>query len=195
MTSPLNLLVIVGSVRDTRFAPTAAAWFAEQARHHPDFAVEVLDLLDYPLPLVLPAPGQDPDPGTTRVRDALGARLAAADAFVVVTPEYNHAPPAVLKNAIDWFNTEWNAKPVGFVSYGGAGAGLRAVEHLRHVFAELHAMTVRESLSFTNVWNVFQDGAPRDGEDSALAAKVMLDRLSWWGETLRSARAERPYQR
>ncbi|MCC8246334.1 NADPH-dependent FMN reductase [Saccharothrix luteola] len=190
---PLTLLVVVGSVRDGRFGPTAARWFETVARTHPDFRVELLDLLDYPLPLVLPEPGKQPDAGTARVRDALAGKLDAADAFVIVTPEYNHAPPAALKNAIDWFNAEWNAKPVGFVSYGGAGAGLRAVEHLRHVFAELHATTVRESVSFTNVWDLFVDGAPRDATGSESAAKVMLDRLAWWGSALRAARAARPY--
>ncbi|MFE9750520.1 NADPH-dependent FMN reductase [Saccharothrix saharensis] len=190
---PLNLAVIVGSVRDGRFGPTAARWFAGVARTHPDFRVELVDLLDHPLPLVLPEPGGRPDAGTAEVRDALGRKLAAADAFVVVTPEYNHAPPAALKNAIDWFNAEWNAKPVGFVSYGGAGAGLRAVEHLRHVFAELHATTVRESVSFTNVWELFDDGVPRDAAAGEAAVRVMLDRLSWWGWALRAARAARPY--
>jgi NAD(P)H-dependent FMN reductase len=75
-------------------------------------------------------------------------RLANADAFVVVTPKYNHNFPAPLKNAIDWRYNKWRAKPVGFVSYGGMGGGLRAVEQLRQVFAELHAVTVRDAVNF-----------------------------------------------
>ncbi len=80
-------------------------------------------------------------------------RFAAADAFVIVTPEYNHSFPTPLKTAIDWHSTQWHAKPVSFVSYGGASGGLRAVEHLRQAFAEVHAVTVRNSISFHGVWD------------------------------------------
>jgi hypothetical protein len=74
--------------------------------------------------------------------------IDAADAFVVVTPEYNHSYPASLKHAIDMAHGEWNTKPVAFVSYGGISGGLRAVEALRLVFAELHATTIRDTVSF-----------------------------------------------
>ena len=74
---------------------------------------------------------------------------------MIVTPEYNHSFPASLKNTIDWFDSEWHAKPVGFVSYGGMAGGQRAVEHLRQVFAELHAVTVRDTLSFHMAWERF----------------------------------------
>jgi len=196
VTRPLSLLVIVGSVRDGRLGPAVADWFAGQAAAHAGVEVRVADLLDHPLPLVMPEPGREPSPEAAAVRDRLGAQLASADAFVVVTPEYNHTFPAALKNAIDWFFDEWAAKPVGFVSYGGMSGGLRAVEHLRQVFAELHGVSVRESLSFHNAWEAFgPQGAPGAGEDAEAAAKVMLDRLVWWGEALRSARAERPYER
>ncbi|MFF3378946.1 NADPH-dependent FMN reductase [Streptomyces sp. NPDC002680] len=193
---PLSLLVIVGSVRDGRFGPTVADWFAREARTHAETTVDVLDVLDHPLPLVMPEPGLRPPAGVAEIRDTVAAKLAAADAFAVVTPEYNHACPAALKNTIDWFFDEWAAKPVGFVSYGGMGGGLRAVEQLRQVFAELHAVTVRESVSFHNAWDRFDtDGRPRDAEDATGAAKVMLDRLVWWGHALREARTERPYER
>jgi NAD(P)H-dependent FMN reductase len=118
-----------------------------------------------------------------------------ADAFVIVTPEYNHSFPAALKNFIDWHHPQWQAKPVGFVSYGGLGGGLRAVEQLRLVFAELHAVTVRDSVSLHGPWSgLGQDGEPRDATVCAGAAKGMLGQLSWWGRALRTARAERPYQ-
>ncbi|RMI31465.1 NADPH-dependent oxidoreductase [Nocardia stercoris] len=187
--------MIVGSVRDGRVGPTVARWFADEARTHGGFHVDVIDLLDYPLPLVIPAPGQFADPETTRIHEALAARIAAADAYVIVTPEYNHTLPAALKNTVDWVYAEWAAKPVGFVSYGGMSGGLRAVEHLRHIVAELHGVTVRESLSFHQVWEAFDGDLPRDREGSAAAAKGMLDRLVWWGRTLRAARLDRPYER
>lgn len=112
---------------------------------------------------------------------------------LVVTPEYNHSFPAVLKNAIDLFREEWRAKPVGFVSYGGQGGGLRAVEQLRLVFAELHAMTVRDSVSFHGAAAVFDGGRPVDAAISHSAGVNMLEQLEWWGSALRSAREARPY--
>jgi NAD(P)H-dependent FMN reductase len=195
MTGPtLRLVVLIGSVREGRFGPTVARWFAAQASTHGRFTVDLVDLVDFPLPLVMPEPGQQPEPATARVLDELRARIGAADAFAVVTPEYTHTLPAVLKNTIDWIFGEWAAKPVAFVSYGGMGGGLRAVEHLRTIFAELHAVSVRESLSFHNPWSSFTDGVPADHEESAVAAKTMLDRLQWWGEALHHARTERPYE-
>ncbi len=93
-----------------------------------------------------------------------------------------------MKHAIDQFNEEWHAKPIGFVSYGGVSGGLRAVEHLRGVFAELHAMTVRDAVSFHAVWERFGDsGNPTNAEQSAGAAKNMLHQLAWWAQALKAA--------
>lgn len=120
--------------------------------------------------------------------------LAAADAFVVLTPEYNHSFPASLKTLIDWHFHEWRAKPVAFVSYGGLSGGLRAVEQLRQVFAELHAVTVRDTVSFHNAGASFDDqGRHKDPSAPDAAAKVMLDQLAWWGLALREAKSVRPY--
>ncbi|MFC9454127.1 NADPH-dependent FMN reductase [Streptomyces sp. NPDC056983] len=191
---PLSLAVITASVRDGRLGPAVADWFTNRARTRPDLTVHTVDLREVPLPLTLPEPGHEPPPETAAVRDALRAVLDRADAYVVVTPEYNHSYPASLKNILDWFLTEWAAKPVGFVSYGGLGGGLRAVEHLRQVFAELHTVTVRETVSFHTVWERF-DAAANLREDSAAdtAAKTLLDQLVWWGGALRDARQEHPY--
>ena len=104
-------------------------------------------------------------------------------------PEFNHGSPAVLKQAIDLTHEEWNAKAVGFVSYGGVADGLRAVEKLRQVFAELHVATMRNTVSFHNVHSAFDtSGQPREPERVTLAAATMLDRLAWWARALRSAR-------
>lgn len=189
MTDPtLRLAVIVGSVRDGRFGPTVASWFAREASQHGRFEVDRVDIAESPLPLTMSGRGTD----TSQRLEELSARLGAADAFVVVTPEYNHSFPAGLKNTIDWFREEWRAKPVGLVSYGGQGGGIRAAEHLRQVFPELHATTVRDALSFHNVWDVFDaDGEP--GGNESAAAKSMLDQLDWWGTALRQARELRPY--
>ncbi|MBW1599139.1 NADPH-dependent FMN reductase [Streptomyces sp. JJ38] len=193
-TAPLRLAVITGSVREGRFGPTVTSWFAQEAREHGGFEVDVVDLAEHPLPLVMPGWGGEADPETVRHQRELSRRLAEADAFVVVTPEYNHSFPASLKNGIDWFREEWQAKPVGLVSYGGQSGGIRAAEQLRQVFAEMHALTVRDALSFHNAWDVFgQDGRPKDAEGSARAAKGLLGQLDWWAEALREARERRPY--
>lgn len=191
----LRLAVVIGSVRDGRFGPTVAHWFAEQATLHGQFEVDVIDLAELPLPADMSSQSDAGDARTVNSRKELANRLGVADAFVIVTPEYNHSFPAGLKNVIDWFGDEWQAKPVGFVSYGGQGGGIRATEHLRQIFPELHAMTVRDAMSFHNVWGAFgEDGQPHDAEDSAAAAKSMLGQLDWWGNALRQAREQRPYE-
>jgi NAD(P)H-dependent FMN reductase len=191
---PLKIAVILGSVRDGRFGPVVAKWFAGRVEDHGGAEVDLIDLADYPLPLQMPQMGQPPAPEVGKVWWQLSQRLLAADAFVVVTAEYNHGIPASLKNAIDWYKEEWVAKPVALVSYGGMGGGLRAAEHLRHVFAELHAVTVRDMLSFHNAWgDFFADGAVVSPPGSEEAAKRLLDQLIWWAEALRTAREAQPY--
>ncbi|MEU3272476.1 NAD(P)H-dependent oxidoreductase [Saccharomonospora sp. NPDC006951] len=182
---PLRLAVIIGSTRKDRFGPVPASWFAAEAGKHESMDVDLVDLADLTLSSALDASDD---------ADTLATRLAAADAFVVVTPEYNHSYPAALKTAIDHYGKEWQAKPVGFVSYGGMGGGLRAVEHLRTVFSELHATTVRDTISFHNFWSLFDDeGQPVDPASCNNAAKGMLNQLAWWGNALREARDRQPY--
>ncbi|MGW6935361.1 NADPH-dependent FMN reductase [Lentzea sp. NPDC054927] len=171
--TPIRLAVLIGSTRTGRLSPTVAGWFARQAVPRADLDVDVIDLAD---------------------GEVTSARIAAADAFVVVTPEYNHSFPGVLKTEIDRHLTEWQAKPVGFVSHGGVGGGLRAVEQLRLVFAELHAVTVRDTVSFHNGLACFDaDGEPVEPAGCGAAAKTMLDELVWWALALRAARTARPY--
>jgi NAD(P)H-dependent FMN reductase len=181
------LAIIIGSTRQGRFAPTVANWFTGQARQRDDMTVDVVDLAEARLPDVL---SEQPAPEVA----AITPRLSDADAFVVVTPEYNHSFPAPLKTAIDWHSQVWRAKPVGFVSYGGMSGGLRAVEHLRHVFAELHAVTVRDTVSLHGAWAQFDsEGRLKDQDRYERTAKSMLDQLAWWGFALREARTQRPY--
>jgi NAD(P)H-dependent FMN reductase len=194
-STALRLALIVGSTRDGRFGPVVANWFAEQARQYPELAVDVVDLARAALPTVLPAFGGTIDPADAQAVRAVSTVLDTADAFVIVTPEYNHSFPAALKNAIDWHNTQWHAKPIGFVSYGGIAGGLRAVEHLRQVFAELHAMTIRDTVSFHAAWEQFNaDGQPKNAAGCTKATKTMLDQLIWWARALRDARAAHPYR-
>jgi NAD(P)H-dependent FMN reductase len=111
-----------------------------------------------------------------------------------VTPEYNHGYPAPLKALIDSAGVEWHAKPVAFVSYGGVSGGLRAVEQLRLVFAELHAVTIRDSVSFPGAWEQFDEtGALRNPERAHRGMKTLVARLHWWAVALRQARSMAPY--
>ncbi|MFF4207987.1 NADPH-dependent FMN reductase [Streptomyces sp. NPDC001796] len=195
MENTHKLVIIVGSVREGRFGPVVASWVADQARAHGGFDVEVIDLADVEVPLALPAmppkfAGDDyPRPAGM---EPLTSALEGADAFVIVTPEYNHSYPASLKAAIDWHFTHWTAKPVAFVSYGGAAGGRHAVLHLENVLTELHAVTIRDGLAFPNYFTAWRDGQPLDPEAPGYA-KTLLDQLTWWAGALRTAREAAPY--
>lgn len=192
MTTSLNIAVIIGSVRDGRFGPTVAEWFL--SRVEGPFEVDVIDLAEVRLPLNMPSYGGQPSAEVAEVLTELTPRLETADAFVVITPEYNHSFPASLKNLIDWHFTQWQAKPVALVSYGGLSGGRHAVEHLRHVFAELHAMTLRDTISVTKYFEQFgQDGKLIDPTELNAAAKTLLTQLEWWATALAEAREKRPF--
>lgn len=181
--APLQLAVIVGSTREGRLGSTVAEWLVTRARQRDEVALDVIDLIDFDLPMVYP---QEPEPAAQAYID----RIDRADAFVVITPEYNHGYPASLKQAIDLPRDQWRRKPVAFVSYGGAAGGLRAVEQLRQVFAELHAVTIRDSVSFHMAWDRFDEsGEPHEPIRCNADAETMLDELAWWATALRTARA------
>lgn len=191
--NPLKIGVIIGSVRTGRFADKVAQWFLSEIGGRDDMEVHVIDLSEPALveELKLTLDASEPQPGAL----TLAQRIEGLDGFVVITPEYNHGYPASLKLAIDYVYREWRAKPVGFVSYGGMVGGQRAVEQLRQVFAELHAVTLRDTVSFHMAWEKFDEqGRPEDADGAGKAATVLLDQLAWWGLTLREGRAARPYE-
>jgi NAD(P)H-dependent FMN reductase len=188
-TDTPRIAVVVGSTRPGRTGPAIARWFLGEAARHGGIRPELVDLADAELPATLLAGAQVP----RGVRE-LRTRLAAADGFVVVTPEYNHSFPAPLKQAIDLTGREWQAKPVAFVSYGGRGGGLRAVGQLRQIYPEMHATTIRNTVSIHNVWeNVGPDGALRADKELTAAAHDLTAQLAWWANALRAGRAARPY--
>jgi NAD(P)H-dependent FMN reductase len=181
--TPLRLAVIIGSTREGRIGDRIGRWFVAHARQREGLALTVLDLAGYDFPASMPA-----EP-TSAMRSFAG-EVNRAEAFVVVTPEYNHSFPASLKQAIDYAYDEWQAKPVGFVSYGCRSVGLHAVDQLRTVFTALHAMTVRDTVGVDLL-----DGEPAGRAEEQLRqdARVLLDELCWWGLALREGRAARPY--
>src|SRR5258708_7082112 len=138
----IRIAIIVGSTRPGRKADTVADWVHEIEKKRNDVEFEIVDIQDFHLSLLdepmPPSLGQYSKPHTK----AWAAKIDTFDAYVFVTPEYNHGTSAALKNAIDYLYREWNNKAAAFVGYGGAG-GVRAVEHLRLVMGELQVADVR----------------------------------------------------
>lgn len=176
---PLRVAVVCGSTREGRFCDTVAGWTLSRIEQAGGFGIDVVD------------PRRLDDAGGV---EELSTRLQRADAFIIVTPEYNHGYPAPLKALIDAVGQPWQAKPVAFVSYGGISGGLRAVEQLRQVFAELHATTLRDCVSFANARARFDaDGGLLEAGPAEDAMRALLARLRWWAAALRTAREQVPY--
>jgi NAD(P)H-dependent FMN reductase len=184
-SDPLRMAVVIGSNREGRFGTIVARWFLDVISDIDGLDVDVIDLADLDLHTRI---GIDP-PDTM---ESVFPRVDAADAFVFITPEYNHSYPASIKAFIDLHVEQWSGKAIGFVSYGGIAGGLRSVEALRLVFASLNAATVRNTVSFANAWDQFTDGRPSNPERSAHAAHSLVQQLKWWGHALRNARREAP---
>ena len=192
-----KVLVIVGSTRPGRAADLVLPWVISRARAHDGFDTEVADLRDWPLPIFAEHMGtigdiSDPTYSEPLVQ-AWNKKVKQADAYVVVTPEYNHSIPAVLKNAIDtvWLSFGFRNKPVAAIGYSGSiGGGIRAIEHLAHVFIEAEAVPLRNAVVIPFVRTAFgADGEPVNPETD-IRLQVMLDDLAWWSSALEKARAE-----
>ena len=183
----LKVAIILGSTRPGRNGEAVAKWAYEIARKRHDADFEFVDIKDFNLALLdermPPVMGQY----THQHTRAWSEKIASFDAYVFVTPEYNHGTSAALKNAIDFLYHEWTNKAAGFISYG-ATAGARAVEHLRLVMAELQVATVRAQVGlsmFTDFENfsVFKPAPHHEG-----AVNAMLDQVIAWGGALRALR-------
>ena len=185
--------VIVGSTREGRFGEKPAQWILQQLMKRGGIDARLLDLRDYPMPFfdqpATPAtPGRPPYENEVVMRWT--AEIAQADGFIVVTPEYNYGPAAVLKNAIDWVYPEWNRKAVGFVSYGSA-MGARSVQQLRNTAIELQLAPIRSSVHIPVATLLAHY---RGGDvDAGLAeleapARALIDDLLWWTAALKAAR-------
>jgi len=184
MNEKMTIAVVYGSARQGRFCDTVVNWVLNELWAESGIRVTLIDPLQFKGPA---------DEAAINVA-TLEEKIAEADAFIVATPEYNHGYPAALKELIDSCYEPWHAKPVGFISYGGVSGGLRAVEQLRQVFAELHTVTIRDSVSFSNVWAQFDAaGNPCKADEAKASLLVMLRRLKWWASALKAARAENAY--
>jgi NAD(P)H-dependent FMN reductase len=183
----IRIAVITGSTRPGRNNEAVAKWVFEIARQRNDAEFEYVDIQDFNLPLldepVPPSMGKYSKPHTI----AWAEKINSFDAFVFVTPEYNHSTSGALKNAIDYLYKEWNNKAAGFVGYGSAG-GARAIEHLRGIMSELQVAHVRNQVMlslFTDFekFSTFKPGAHQEG-----AVTAMLDQVIAWGGALQNLR-------
>jgi NAD(P)H-dependent FMN reductase len=187
----LRLAVIIGSTRPGRVGEAVARWVHECAQRRGDAEFELVDIEAFGLPLL-----DEPVPAALSsdyVHDHTrrwSETVAGLDGFVFVTPEHNHSVPASLKNAIDFLYAEWNDKAAGFVGYGSAG-GVRAVEHLRLVLAEVQVATVRNQvmLSLREDFEDYRAFKPREFHEQALGQ--VFDQVIAWAGALRPLRESR----
>jgi NAD(P)H-dependent FMN reductase len=184
----LKVAIILGSTRPNRNGEAVAKWVHGIAVKHGGAEYELVDLKDVNLPLldepIPPSQGKYTQPHTK----AWAARIAAFDAFVFVTPEYNHSTSAALKNAIDFLYKEWNNKAAGFVGYGSAG-GVRAVEHLRLIMGELQIADVRAQVMLSLFTDFENYSAFKPAPHHEQTVNQMLDQLLAWGTALRTVRS------
>jgi len=179
------LRIIIGSTRPGRVGPSVAAWFSERAIEHGGFDVQVTDLAELNLPLL-------DEPNHPRLRQYThqhtkdwSAVVEASDAFIFVTPEYNHGFNAALKNAIDYLLLEWQNKAAGIVSYGGVAAGTRATQMLKQVLTAVKIMPVPEAVNIPFVGrHLDEDRRFKPSELIDASATALLDEVLKWTTSL-----------
>lgn len=185
----LKLKVIIASTRPGRVGETIGRWIFEHAKTSGLFDVDLADLAEVNLPLL-----DEPEhPAEQKYQHEHTKKWSAivdeADAFVIVTPEYNFGPPASLLNALDYLYVEWNYKPAGFVSYGGISGGLRSVQMTKLTLTTLKVVPVYEAVVLPFVWNQMNDAGEFEPTDSQKkAADVMLRETLRWAEALKPMR-------
>jgi NAD(P)H-dependent FMN reductase len=179
--------IILGSTRPGRNGEAVAKWVYDIASRRGDAEFELVDLLDYKLPhldeAIPPSQGQYANEHTKQ----WAAKIAEFDAFIFVTPEYNHSTSGALKNAIDFLYAEWNNKAAGFVSYGAAG-GTRAVEHLRLIAGELQIADVRAQLALSLYTDFENYSVFKPGPQHEATLTTVIDQTVAWGTALATVR-------
>jgi NAD(P)H-dependent FMN reductase len=186
----IRIAIIIGSTRPGRNGEAVAKWVYKIAQKRTDAEFELVDIKDFNLPLldeaVPPIMGQYSKPHTK----TWAAKIGSFDAYVFVTPEYNHGISGALKNAIDFLFAEWTNKAAGFVSYGGA-SGARAVEQLRLVLAEVQIATVRNQTLLSMYTDFENFSVFKPGPTKEQSVDDMLDQLIAWGGALTTLREKR----
>jgi NAD(P)H-dependent FMN reductase len=197
--SKLKIKIIVGSTRQGRFSEKPAQWIHEEAKKLDGVDAELLDLRDYPMPFFESpmSPSMAQGKYENEVVKKWAAKIKEGDAFIIVTPEYNHGYPAVLKNAMDVIYPEWNRKPVGFVAYGSA-MGARSVEQLRQVAVELQMAPIRNAIHIpVDIFFAAMMGKGPQGPEMfepirkgpmGDRVQIFFDDLLWWARALKHGR-------
>ncbi|MFZ6756155.1 NADPH-dependent FMN reductase [Undibacterium sp. Ji50W] len=182
--------IVIGSTREGRFGDKPAHWIHDIALKREDITVQLIDLRDHPMPFFEEATAPSWAPVKNIAAQRWAETLAPLDGLIAVTPEYNHGPSAVLKNAFDYAYKEYVRKPIGFVGYGGVGAA-RAVEQLRLVAIELQMAPIRNAvhIGMTEFLGIWQQGKKfEEFPHLEQAANGLLDDLAWWAKVLKHAR-------
>lgn len=184
----LKLHVIAASTRPGRAGIHVANWFLPLAQAHPAFEAELVDLAEVGLPLL-------DEPNHPAKRDykhehtrRWSASVAAADAFVLVVPEYNFGPTPALVNALDYVYHEWHFKPAAFVSYGGISGGMRGVQMTKQILTTLNVMPIPQNVTIQWIGKRIENGAFAPEQVHVDAVQPMLDALARWAEALRPMR-------
>ncbi len=195
----MKLQVIVGSTRPERVSHKVAQWVANAAQNLQNTTVEVVDLADYPLPLFDEpvSPQYNPKRQSNEVAQKWLHKLSEADAYVLVTPEYNRSTSAVLKNALDYVDFQFAKKPVAIVAHGTTG-GAAAVSHLRGIIPSLKAVSVPTPVYFNGqageVLNdsgeLVDEAVKNDPYGPQAALKAVLEELQWYSDALAAARQQ-----
>lgn len=185
-----RLHTIIASTRPGRIGPAVAEWFHGFAKTHGHFDAHLVDLASFNLPLFdephHPMRRQYQHEHTKK----WAASVAAADAFVFVTPEYNYGPPPSLINALDYLYLEWNYAPAAFVSYGGVSAGMRSSARAAMTASTLKMMPIPENVGIPNVFAQLADGKFQANELNTAGAASVLNELAKWTEALKGLRSQ-----
>lgn len=184
-----DLKIIISSTRPGRKCPFIANWIYEVAGQHSDFITDLIDLKTIDLPFFDEPEHPRFEKYTQQHSKDWSAIIKPADAFIIVTPEYNYGYIAPLKNALDFLYNEWSYKPVGFVSYGGVAAGTRAVQMLKQVLNAFKMVPVTSAVSIP-AFNKYFDEKNNFNADEGLnkSAQAMFKDLAKWTKFLKEFR-------
>ena len=199
MNEKIKIKIILGSTRNARFGERPATWINDELKEMAEVDTELIDLRDYPMPFFdsVTSPMSMKMDYPDKIVQKWSAKINDGDAFIIVTPEYNHGYPGVLKNAMDWIFPEWVKKPVGFVGYGSVG-GARVIEQLREVVIDLKMVPIYRSINLN--WEfIMKAQSNKDIPNSELFAPlrngngadhlaVFIEDLLWMARALKSAR-------
>lgn len=187
----MKILVVLGSIREGRVGDKVANWVMSEAKTRNDeFEYELLDLKDYPMKSFEEEAHPAMLNGNTSDENANKwiKKVKESDAFIFVTPEYNHLPSGALKNAIDYPYNEWAKKPIAYVSYGGASGGSRVVEILRLAAIEQHMIPIRESVVIQFVHSKVKGNKLMPDGYMTSALNSTFNELEWWTKVMQQAR-------